>query len=530
MVKYYIAGEKPFIYETVPGLDNEDKIVFVLKEMFSEYSDWIKIENIPTDTWYEEECLVETNNLSIKCYTMPYVNTVEVTGSLEEAIIVGNKIVSRDIENKIVAIEFPKELDASKYIVLELYRKGASAVMFYDTELDKVRRTVMNGDITYSFHHGSPPPIPVVSIKYKDYVLLKKKPNKIRISIRAKTLHSVNGKIFIAGINGRGEKEIHLTAHHDHWFQGFSDNLIGLEILYRIMQKIYNKWSEENLVFISYTSEEIGGPNYTSWYWIWGSRYFLKNIEERGIIDNILFNINFDALYREPIYIHGNPVLMKCIEKMSRKHQIYYKGYDYMDFDSFSYTLHGVPALTINTLDNMEEIYHSNYDDGRGFQYNVLNKSIETALELLRCIVHEKPRYNLLVNYIKTRMGDKIPLETRILVSKLETLGEKIADEQERIRFVTKLFTHITYIPGLKPIYSSDILGEITMMKNIVENLEKYIGETIDLRSMDETILYLTPTKNNIDEVENIIWSVIAARSRRLDKYLREKLLLTIEK
>ena len=526
MKDYTILHDPLFRRETIPGSEQEYRVVDKLKSLFREYVDWVKVYNVPTDSWFEEECVLEIGDRSYQCKALPNVDKIIVEGKIVDAYVVNDEIrLSRDVEYPIVFIEFPEELDETKYIVLELSRRGAVAVIFYDRFEDRYRRSVLNGDENYSFEHGSPPPIPAVSIKREDYTEIRRLgSDKLVLRINARVVHGLESKIVVAGINGSGENEIHVTAHHDHWFTGFSDNLVGLEVLYQVIKRLSREWSGVNLVFISFSSEEIGALNYASWYWAWGSRYYLKILDEKNMLEKVVVDVNVDAIYKLPLEIHGNPSLKPCIDRVSRKNTIKYRGYDHMDFDSFSYTIHGVPALTITSLESMDPIYHSNHDDGRDFNYEVLEKTVNTVIDLIKCFDNNRPRYDALINHVRGELGDDVPLEVKVLMTKIEALGDKIVDEDRRIRFVTRFLTSVNYIPSVKLWYYTGILGDIISIKKILDELEEFMGREIRLKSFDRTILHIILTKYNAEKVRRLMNNYMIVEANRLNHLFEEKL------
>ncbi|MCD6300632.1 MAG: M28 family peptidase, partial [Staphylothermus sp.] len=358
MEKYFILNQDVFRKEIITGSKNEDKAVKYLKDKLSEYVDWIEVIPTPVDTWYEEKCVLLCGNTTINCKSLPYTLSIELESEPVYGYYSGNRIaLNKHVDSKIVFIPFPQDPNNTKYVVLKLWREGAEAVVFYDQLPGRYRRIVITGDEDYSFTKGSPPPIPAVSIRKEDYLkIVKEEPSKCSLKIIANVIHNNKGKTLIAGINGKGEKEIHLTAHHDHWFQGFCDNNVGVELLLQ-MTRLLNKDSYPNILLISYTAEESGAPNYTSWYWSWGSRYYLSMLNDMNRVDNIIANINVDIIYTSPLSINANPALMKCIEKVMKQYKVRYRGFDHPYFNSFSYTLQGIPALTIHSFNEMQHIY-----------------------------------------------------------------------------------------------------------------------------------------------------------------------------
>lgn len=530
-MRYKILYNDIFRQEILPASDIEYKIVKKLKNIFSEYVDWVKYIDIPTSSWFEKECYLEISNLQIPCKALPYTNSWSIEGYYEKAILDKHVLIHSSRTNEpIYFIEFPEELDITKYIVLELYKKNAKAVVFYDKNPGIYRRTVIVGCKTYSFNHGSPPPIPVVSITREDYMKIKRVieknsySQKIKLYINAYTKHDLRSKAIIVGINGSGEKEIHVTAHHDHWFTGFSDNLVGIESLYQIMRKARN-WRGHNIVLISFSSEEIGAPYYASWYWAWGSRYYVRILYEKGDIEKIIANINIDAIYKYPLEIYGNPSLKKCIEKIrSKRSDIVYYGVEHMDFDSFSYTIHGVPSLTITTINTINPIYHSTIDNGSSIDKGIIEETIDIAYQLIKCINENKPQYRGIIEYIKNEFEKVNLLETRIILSKLENMKKIFSNENKLIHFITKNFVKPVYTPGLRLEHQTGFFAEITFINKVLNNLENYCGEIVEIYSYGEEIASITPNKDNIEECRKTLRSTIFNKTCMINRELEEKI------
>ena len=527
-----IAHKDFFQRETVTGTNIEHKIVDKLYKLFKETMDHVEKIPVPVDSWQQEECMITIGDYEIKCYAMPYTLSGEVDARLVYAEYLGDKIIlEENPSDSIVLIPFPPDLDDSKYIVLKLYEQGANAVIFYDRLPGRYRKTVIIGDEDYSHTHGSPSPVPVASIRKEDYLKIMKTRNA-RAYLRMKTSikHGATGYNVVGIINGKGEKEIHITAHHDHWFAGFSDNLLGVETLLQVAKYFRKKWKGCNLVFISFTAEESGAPYFTSWYWTWGSRYYLKLLEETGKIENILADVNIDTIYREPFTVNYNPSLRRCIEKLSRKYKLRIQGYDHTDFDSFSYTMHGVPALTINNLKEITHIYHTDLDDGREVPETTIRSVLELVIDTITCINNNPPTHKSYVEYLKQKFEKYTNAELRALIGKIENLETIIHDEQSRIRITTVLLTNVVYIPGLDGVFLSDACADIEFIHNLLTNVEKYIGKRLRVKIVDrEQFLDISPTQHNIEELKialrNALLQRIQYHNKRINQFISEILI-----
>lgn len=519
-----ILGNKLFMKEVLPGSREENSIIRELKSIFSEYIDWFDIIQTPSLTWFDKECLLECGSSVYKCRALPYTISAEIEGYPVEAVLDNGYIkLLEDREYSIVFIEYPLEIDLVKYIVLELSKyDNVQAIIFYDKNPGIIRCCVVTGDYIYSTYTGSPPPVPVLSIAREDYSEIIRSKCRLRISVKTLINKYSTAKTIVMGINGSKDDEIHLTAHHDHWFTGFSDNLVGLEILYKLATIFSEKRSVYSIVLISYTSRELGGLNYSSWYWSWGSRYYLKTISERSGLDKVFLNINIDAIYDYPIEIYGNPSLKHCIEELNNL-RFKYVGFDNIGFDSFSYTINGIPACTFTSFNTMKSFYHTNMDNGVGFKYEVLGNFVENVERLIRCIEEKNVKYSSMIEYMMNTIDYRDSIELRNLLTKLMYLDKLIENEEERVRFITKYFTSFTYIPGLKYEYVSDILGSIKLLKRLMNTIGEYLDRSIEVIDIDNLIASFKITKYNEKEILDILNKLISTRSIQYDRVFEKE-------
>jgi len=513
-MEYAVLNNSVLRREVVPGTPEEYEVISVLKNAFEEYCDWVKLVSVPTSSWIERECFIEIAGKIVKCHAMPYVDKAVVEGKAVWVRYENGELMIRggDLNGAVAFTPFPEDFDAVNHVVLELAASGVSAVVFYDDVWNAYRRFVVVGSPHYSFTSGSPPPVPVVSVLYSDVAgYIDSGDLRVRLYVDAYTKHGLVGKIVVAGINGGGESEVHVTAHHDHWFAGFSDNLVGVEVLVQLAKRAEN-WRGSNIVLVSYTSEEIGAPNYASWYWAWGSRYYLRILRENSALDSITANVNIDAVYRQPLEIYANPSLKPCIDKVAGAYNAVYRGFDHMDFDSFSYTLSGVPAMTITTLNTIKPVYHSNADDGSTAEPGIVEKTAELAWRILVCLNAVKPSYKHLIDYVKGKLGDGIPLEGRVLIAKLENLNKLVDSERERIAVATRRLVQVAYIPGFKPVHAVDLLAVIQLLRDLADRVEDYAGKSIRLYSFDTVVFDAVITKYNAAELKNTLLKLLSEK------------------
>ncbi len=532
-MRYHLLSNKEYMFEVITGTRNEHRLVDIIARILKEYVDEVKIVETPVSSWEEQECIIETEKHRIECRALPYTLPANIRSKYVFGEYLHGRIaLSGEPGNKLVVIPFPDEPDDAKYVVLSLYTRGTAGVIFYDMIPGRYRRIVIVGDEDYSFTHGSPSPIPVVSIRKEDAMKLMKDTGTINLVVKTSIHHNSTGKTIVARMHGAGDKEIHVTAHHDHWFTGFSDNMIGVELLLQFADLYGKKWNGPNLVLISYTAEESGAPYYTSWYWSWGSRYLLELMNKTNELDKVIADINLDAIYTRPLLVNGNPALLPCINEIAESYPLVYKGHDYADFDSFSYTMKGIPALTLHSLPYMKHIYHTDLDDGREVLDKTISVSREIIIKIVECVAKKKTALKDIASYLKSLIGDPIEPELRSLIARIEMLDNVVRNMNTSIRIATQLLTRVTYMPILDGVFSSELLSDIIEAKKIAENINKYIGGRVRLKVVDrEQFIDASPTDYNLDELrramDNAIRQRIIEYHKRLDKLISETLIKT---
>ncbi len=467
-----------FKREIITGSKEEHIVVNELRSIFWELGvDEVRLLPVNVLNWSELECRIEYDNVNIRCFALPYTLSSDIECSIVVANYVDDRIVVNEpIEESIVIIPFPDDPDDAKYVLLKLALHGARAVIFYDKLPGRYRRIVVTGVLGFPLDYGAPPPIPAVSITKEDYLKLGKiRPKKLRLYVKTNVLHNSVGYNVEAVINSRSDEMIYITAHHDHWFTGFSDNLVGVQSLIEIAKRIVNNRPRKTVVLLSFTAEESGAPGFSGWYWSWGSRFYVEGLMLADKMDRIHSVINVDAVFSYPFRISMNPCIYGLIKDLLTKYSIGDNriSIDIPYFDSFSFTQAGVPALTIHTLDELKVNYHTNLDDGKEVDQEVLTKLYELTYDIARRLGNAEG-YDLegyLLEYRNQVKEIELPLEARILENKLV----QILYNKEKIN-VRKL-VHILTKHLIKPVASHRIGGFLTAM---------FIPEVLILKQLEE--------------------------------------------
>ena len=503
-----VLNNKLFTKEIITGTPVEHDVVMELKNLFREHgADQVFLEHVNVMAWYEKECFLEIGDQRIKCYSLPYTLTDDVEAPIVFADYYGDRIsLENDPQGKVVVIPFPPDPDDAKFVMLRLYSAGALAVIFYDILPGRYRRIVVTGVEGFPFNYGAPPPVPVISITKEDYLkLFMRRTSRVRIFVKTRVDHGRYGYNVIAVYNGSKDYEVIYSVHHDHWFTGFSDDLIGLEIILKFSKKLERLNDRKyTTILASFTAEESGAPGYSGWYWIWGSRKYLENRFIKSDLDNILININLDALFTSRVHVAFNlflqDIVKELIDRGAVDSSLLEKEQPY--FDSFSFTLHGIPSITLHTFHELRVNYHTNLDDGLENDPR-LEPFMLSLLELLHRIINDKSINEMYsFKFLKERFSIysevDLPLETRVLFRKLADLYN-IKGNLDQNKFVKSFNKNF-----LKPVATYKINGmfEIQLIPEIMIAID--VLKKIHSLNIKSEVIYSPGNENRIFEINLI--------------------------
>lgn len=439
--------------EVITGTQREEQVVYEVKQFLEELRvDQVNIVPIPVLSWRDKACFLESRDIKIKCYVLPYSFSIDVEADVVFGEYINDRMVFEDdVSGKIVIVPFPKDPDDAKYVVLKVYENNAEATVFYDEKPGRYRRIVVNGASGFNFRKGLPPPIPAVSVRKEDILRIRKnRVRRLRLYVVTEIMHESIGYNVEAIINGREDHgEVLVTAHHDHWFTGFSDNLIGLDTILWVARKFRDKKLRRTIRVVSFTAEECGALNYASWYWSWGSRRYISN--RRKNIDYIYAVINIDAVFSSNLKVSSNPVFYRFLRRFFNEQDI---ELDMPYFDSFMFTINGVPALTIHTFRELLPNYHTNLDDGKEVDSNTINLLRNIVYTILNQItqddIYDLSGFSIELEKTIGDLRDK-PLEALVLLYKFKILSknQNKVDNNKIARSLSSKFIKTIYTPGI---------------------------------------------------------------------------------
>ncbi|MET1102253.1 MAG: M28 family peptidase [Pyrodictiaceae archaeon] len=299
------------------------------------------------------------------------------------------------VEDSIVLVELPEELDDADTIYLYVVENGGLGVVFYDRWPGRLRRIVVTGSWGYSFEAGQPPPIPVAHMRREDALKLL---SLCREGARARLWLNISyredvGYNLLATIAEGEEGYVLVTCHHDHWFTGANDNLAGIAAAIATLLDVEEllKGSKLGVRLASFTAEEYGSPLQPGWYWSWGSRYYAENLERMGLLEEIVAVLNYD-MPSGRLKIHATGVEMqRLLERAAQAVGVksVHVGLDSCYTDSFSFSRLGVPSASIIDLEGYLEYYHTDLDEPSRLDYDAIAAAVAVYREAIRILARE---------------------------------------------------------------------------------------------------------------------------------------------
>lgn len=506
------------IGEVIAGSPQEKKIVEYITSTLRNTGIDVKRNPITVMNWMSIEAKIRIGEEEYIPTIQPYTPTSQVEGRI---VHVGHGLSRDELEKiepyeTIALVKLHENLDYYETQYTNIMDQGALAIIFYDPYPSRRRILVASGSIDYPYRPGKPLPIPVLHVTLEEGKhLLKKAEDKQRIEIETKTRvkHDAEGYNIIASIPGKHEdKQIILSAHHDHWFTGASDNLIGVAMILKLAEKLSSKHYQNTITIASFTAEESGAPAYTPWYWAYGSRKYVEELEQLNRLDEVVAVINIDAVARNPISINATGIeLQSLLEVIARGLNIDYKvGYDHPYCDSYSFSATGIPATCINTLDNISDIYHTDLDTVEKLD----PKTIEQTLKLVHTAVdhiasktnpYETLGYLTYAYKLYEYLEKTTPPTTHIHAYRIleET---RVAIREKRYKNLYEAFKELNkklIKPVFRGTYEKDVGGfEIVLLPQLeVREDIKKINKAIELLDQD-----------NIDEAIKVLEQIPRAR------------------
>jgi len=520
--------------EVIAGSGSELKTIRFLRSQLSEHVDWIDVLKTPVKTWSPVECSIIVDNADFKCIPLPYSLTSETEG-----YIAFESDFQRGI-SEIVLMEYPENYFSTSILVHEASRKGASAIILYEREEPAARKIVVTDPPYPSNTPGNPPPIPVVTIDYGGLNALK---DRLKASVRLKAtvrvraeLKDSTGYTLIAGINGSGDNEIHVAAHHDHWFEGAGDSIAGLKTLVALAKQLGSVENSVNVVLISFTAKELGSPYMSPYPWSWGSKYFLKVMKNKALLEKTLYSVVIDSVHTGNPTVNYHPSLYKVVAESLKPGWSAVPGGNHYSLDSLSYLLEGIPSMAITTLNNKYswKIHYTSLDN----QVNVNPDLIATELSgfLVKTILLSSPEKidaKHLWDYVSR---DWAPLEFKTIVAKARQ-AESVIGSRSVLSITTAAFSncaslrindHVSFHAGL--------LSPLLLTQEAENTLSKSLGEELFIslnlcRGRSYSFVFTKHNKGFMNEVlRKVVDDIVSSLNEDFSREYTFKVLSTFDR
>lgn len=525
---FNLVNELRTFGEIVSGSKQEEKIVKYIYEKLKSYADEVKIHGFNVTMWIDNgsQLYVRSKDREelIKAAALPYTPRSNVEGSIVYAREFGIRESKVNVEGKIVLTEWAKDPDEAEHQYLEAIEHGALGLILIDNYPSRLRRIVIKGTYGYSHNPSIPPPIPALSIRYEDGLKLRKMISTGNVSVEIETNVKISfeakGKTVEAIFSGSYEKEkILITAHHDHWFSGVSDNLLGIAFLLWEAEKLRKQKIIREVRIISFGAEECGAPYFTEWYWSYGSRWYVRNVALKYGLDTIYAIYNWDVVGKGKIVISASG--FEYLKFLSKKINHAFLELDNPYFDSYSFSSLGLPSATINTIGSVMDIYHTDKDVLEFLDLNTIKEAFTLSHKIIHNLTSEK---HVLDSSINVKVLEKI-LESEIrrgnikhhVLTKYRNLVKKYGVKDLSMAITSKL---------IKPIHEGDYRTSYGPL------IQKFLPEYIYLRKCINyvhkilTIISKCSSSNTATVLKNIPSEVIISGEEKVIPLIKVKPLI----
>ncbi|MEM1509435.1 MAG: M28 family peptidase [Thermofilaceae archaeon] len=370
--------------EAPPGTRAEQALSTWLAEEFENLGLSAEVQRFTCVSWLEKEVELLVDAKHVQAIAMPNSPSGYIEGELVHAGV-GSRLNLSKVQGKIALTGMiPEDPDfiASQYTML--VEAGALGVVFYDFAADVLRRIVINYWPSHLEGPNVPAPIPAVTIKRESALsFLDDRVHYAQLSVKTEYVKDAESSNVIV-VNG--EPSVLLTAHYDHWLSGAADDAVGVALLLLLADEMAY---QRDIGFMAFGAEEYGAPGYSAWYWSWGSRKYVEFAEKQGELNDIVAVVNLDLPVRKPLIISASgPEYRDAVKELLGPGKVYELDSAY--FDSFSFSRIGVPALTIHSMWNYIDYYHSDKDTIDHIEWDAVKLAKEYASKIVKSVANEK--------------------------------------------------------------------------------------------------------------------------------------------
>ncbi|BCU70632.1 M28 family peptidase [Stygiolobus caldivivus] len=415
--------------EIIAGGKKEKKILNVIKSQFEDKFDDIKLYYHDVLNWSSREAEIQCESKKVPdeyFAVLPYSPSVDIETS----------------NYRIISLNSLSELSIKYARIAKLY--DHDTVLLFTLNDDTIRKIVLKNRPLLHNSPQTPPYIPAFFINKNTLNYLK---GKCRFYMKNTFMDSVG--FSIEGIsNGKKDEKVYVTAHHDHWFYGEHDDLVGVALLSELN---HVRDSNYEIHAISFTAEE-SGCYFESFSWACGSKQYVKNNREK--LENTKLVISLDNISSNNLYLFYTP-LTTPLKYEDVKEIPYPSPYS----DSYRFLEINAPTISFHSLDY--KYYHSNFD--------VLNREESVLIEqkilsIIRDILEKYPRFsNTKIEFIKKELHN-LPVELKSILTNTSItnrFAEKFIGLYKSILYPNgKIITSLFHtLKGIKESYYTEYMA-----------------------------------------------------------------------
>jgi len=461
--------------EVAAGSKEERNIYLKLSSLLKERTDQVRVEQIRVMNWELKHSKFYVNGEAIpedKYVVLPYSPSSYEKGTLEKDFMI-SKINS--------LLELP-------FVYEKCYSSETCKALFVYMD-DSLRKFVLKSGPFLQRKYSKPPTVPALYITPELASKVEKNKGDIELQIETSFNPYSVGFIIEGILNGKRESSIYITAHHDHWFNGFRDNMASLLTLLNIER------SESELHLVSFTAEESGSPSFSSWSWSYGSLNFLEKRQNK--LDNITLNINLDNLETSNIEALATPGISNIVYRLLNT-KIEIDPYN----DGYSFIKYGIPSIMIESRSS--PVYHSNKDDLDKKIFSYAIKELPILIQkIIKNYIDSNKNYKEVTDFIKNESS----YLTTNLKSYVTNLTEELFRKDEMIyRNILRLCgATITPIDSIANVKLFPVLYGVSNANKSYIDIENFgrIDRLIDngYGLLREYLIYLDAIKEEYSEI-----------------------------
>lgn len=435
----------------VPGSDEERHAVKLVASTLRDIVDHVELVDVPVYTWWWN-CSIRYAGLEKPCVLLPYSPPLKASVRPSDLVVVkAERIREIDVEGKIAVIEYPERPEELRLLTYVIGRRNPVAILLVTPRNDLLKSDLILGTPGFTYTPSVPLSVPVICVDQSSFRALTTSGLDIEAESR---ISRSSAKVVVAGLNGRGELEAHLTSHHDSVIGGFEATPTSVLLL--ALEHLKRQDLPVNLTIVSYTAREIGDADFTEYHYTWGERYLLRILSNKGKLERTLYSVSIGPLCGEDeVRVAAHPALGKYLESTGVQ-----VDYNHFLLESHPYMELGIPALTITT----RKLHSCRNSTGSAKVPVEIVKSAQNTLQLLLGNVKASEDLVRVTRSYAISVVDEQSLELRVEVTKLMDTAQSL-NVLRGLKTISRLAYSLVYLACTHPfrVYANaSLLGGVS--------------------------------------------------------------------